>query len=84
MADFYRITRARIDYDIDVNASIEESIESRILGFKAPNLDVVCWHGGPCWSPYVIVEGENDKAVHKLVDKIERYINRRSGAKVQS
>lgn len=84
MADFARITRARVDYDTAIDADIEESIQTRILDFKAPNLDVVCWHGGPCWSPYVIIEGESDKAVRALVAKIERYINGRKGAKVQA
>lgn len=76
------IYRVRIDYDIEVDCDIEESIESRVLSFKANGLSVVCWHGGPCWSPYIIIEGDKLSEVERFGSRVERYIDSRKDAKV--
>lgn len=81
MAVIETIYRARVDYDADPDTV--DDIENRAFKF-ARKVEVESMGGNACCSPYVVAESESRRAIEAWAGKVERYINRRKGAKVRA
>lgn len=82
MANIETIYRARIDFEID-DPDVLDAITSRAFDFEK-DVEVEAFMGNPACSPYLTAEGQNMKAVAAWAGKVERYINRRKGATLES
>ena len=73
-----KVYRVRVDYDLDD----WDSAVDRILCFGRDLDDCEVMTGNGCCYPYVIGESTNKEKVEKFAGKVERYILRRKGGRL--
>lgn len=81
MAKIEMIYQATIHYE--ANPDIVDAIENKAFDFGG-DLDVETMCGNAACSPYITAKGRTIKAVTVWAGKVERYINRRKGATLET
>lgn len=87
MATVEKIFRCRIDYEVindhaDEIMACEKIVTKARTWAHAADVNADTTGDGPSWRAYIVFEGQNESAVRKVAQKVERYIERFRGGKI--
>lgn len=79
------VYRVRVYFDVTGtpdDCRVIQQIADNALTFGRKLNECSANTGGPCWAPYILAEHKSKAPLLAFVGKLERYINRRKGARI--